>query len=75
MAYDDPVAGPHSVFISGVENIANEPHFGIVNSWGTPRPGDRRHVRVAQAGNVVYEVRARWSPHGCETVCKVAKII
>ena len=75
LAYNDPEAGPHSVFISGVENIANEPHFGIVNSWGTPRPGDRRHVRVAQAGNVVYEVRARWSPHGCETVCKVANII
>lgn len=74
LAYNDPDAGQHSVFISGVEKIANEPHFGIVNSWGTPQSGDRTHVRVAEPGNVVYEVRARWSPHGCETVCKVAYI-
>ena len=71
LTYIDPEAGLHSVFISGVEKIANEFQFGIVNSWGTPQPNDLSHVRVAQTGNVVYEVRARWSPHGCETVCKV----
>ena len=72
LVYNDPEAGPHSVFISGVEKSAKEePHFRIVNSWGTPQPEDRTHVRVAEAGNVVYEVRARWSPDGCETVCKV----
>ena len=68
----DPKAGLHTVFISGVETIANQPHFKIVNSWGTPQPGDPTHVRVAETGNIVYEVRARWSPHGCKSVCKVA---
>ena len=72
LAYNDPKAGLHSVFISGVETIANEAHFKIVNSWGTPQPGDQTHVRVAETGNIVYEVRARWFPHGCESVCKVA---
>ena len=72
LVYNDPEAGLHSVFISGVEKIANEACFRIVNSWGTPQPGDLTHVRVGQEGNKVYEVRARWSPDGCDTVCKVA---
>ena len=63
--------GPHSVFVAGVETIANEPHFQIVNSWGPPQPGDASHVRFSQKGNIVYEVKARWSPDGVESVCKV----
>ena len=71
LVYQYPKAGPHSVFISGVEMIANKPHFQIVNSWGPPQAGDPSHVRVSQEGNIVYEVKARWSPDGVESVCKV----
>ena len=62
LVYNDPEEDSHSVFVTGVAKIANEPHFGIVNSWGTPQAGDPTHVKVAQDGNVVYEVRARWTP-------------
>ena len=72
LVYQDPgLQGPHSVFVSGVENIANEPHFQIVNSWGRPQAGDPTHVKVSQEDNIVYEVKARWSPDGVESVCKV----
>jgi len=71
LVYQYPKAGPHSVFISGVEMIANKPHFQIVNSWGPPQAGDPSHVRVSQEGNIVYGVKARWSPDGVESVCKV----
>ena len=69
--YNDPEAGLHSVFVTGVETIANEPHFVIVNSWGTPQAEDPIHVKVAQDKNIIYEVRSRWSPDGVDTVCKV----
>ena len=71
LVYEDTRAGTHSVFVTGVETIENEPHFQIVNSWGPPQPGDPTHVRVSQEGNIVYEVKARWSPDGVESVCKV----
>ena len=71
LVYNDSEAGLHSVFISGIEKVDGESNFAIVNSWGPPRPGDATHVRVRQEQNMVYEVRARWSPDGCETVCKV----
>ena len=71
LVYNDSEAGLHSVFISGIEKVDGESNFAIVNSWGPARPGDATHVRVSQEQNMVYEVRARWSPDGCETVCKV----
>ena len=71
LSYIDEEAGPHCVFISGIERVGNESYFGIVNSWGTPQQGDLDKVKVSKVGNVVYEVRARWSPEGCESVCKV----
>ena len=47
LVYNDPEEDSHSVFVTGVAKIANEPHFKIVNSWGTPQPGDPTHVMVS----------------------------
>ena len=71
LSYIDEEAGPHCVFISGIERVGNKSYFGIINSWGTPQPEDLDKVNVSKVGNMVYEVRARWSPEGCESVCKV----
>ena len=75
LSYNDERAGPHCVFISGIKRVGNEKYFGIVNSWGSPQRGDPDKVKVSEVGNVVYEVRARWSPEGCESVCKVDSIL
>ena len=80
--YTMPKAGAHCVFISGVENINDVDCFKAVNSWGSePLPVNNEipseltkpypQVEVMREHNIVYQVRARWSPEGCDHVCKV----